>query len=181
MAWISSPGFFTGQKPRDLWSGRNVEISQFWSASHLVYLFSNTWICCINTQSKRALPGRSQNKDPTLKIESQRPSLSFSSVSPYIRNNLNFKLSLSLFQGSSYLTSQMCLLTGIRNIPSKNITHGRLWCIHLRLDSKEKNDEPVSLSTQGTLGKERPRQRLKEIQSLQHWTNISGGIWYMNL
>lgn len=145
MAWISSPGFFTGQEPRDLWAGRNKEIPQFCSASHLVYLFSNTWICCTNTQSKRALPGRSQNKDPALKIESQSPRLSLSSVSPSLRNNLNFKLSLTLFQGSSYLTSQMCLLTGIRNITSKNITHGRLWCIHLRLDSKEKNDGWVSL------------------------------------
>ena len=41
----------------------------------LVYLFSNTWICCINTQSKRALPGRSQNKDPALEIKSQRPAV----------------------------------------------------------------------------------------------------------
>lgn len=179
MAWISSPGFSTGQEPRDFRSGRNVEISQVCSASHLVYLFSNTCICRINTQSKRALPGRSKNKDPALKTESLSPSLSLKGLSCYIRYNLNFKLSLSLFQGSSYLISQMCLLTGIRNITSKNITRGRLWCIQLRLDSKKKKDE--SVCQQRTLGKERPRQRFKEIQSIQHWTNIGEGIWYMSL
>lgn len=39
---------------------------QFHSASHLVYLFSNAWMCCINTWGKSALSRRSQNKDPTL-------------------------------------------------------------------------------------------------------------------
>ena len=163
MAWISSPGFSTGQEPRDFRSGRNVEISQVCSASHLVYLFSNTCICRINTQSKRALPGRSKNKDPALKTESLSPSLSLKGLSCYIRYNLNFKLSLSLLQGSSYLISQMCLLTGIRNITSKNITRGRLWCIQLRLDSKKKRRMSQS-ANRGLLvrsGQDRDSKRFK--------------------
>lgn len=122
MSGTSSPGFFSGQKPRDLRNGGNLDSSQFCSASHLVYLFSNTWICCINTWGKSALPGRSQNKNPAFKIESLSPSLSLKGVSVLIRNNLNFKLYLSLSQGSSYLIAQMCLLKETPNMASKAIS-----------------------------------------------------------